>query len=166
MSDFYHCTEWIIEFKTNYLGLCLQDIWDQGKVKELSLVVQKGDQLVRSIELQGCLVKTVLEYCSKCVITESLWDLYRCPMKITCTQAGSGCFGISRVPYYYPSRFVYEFDTEVENMIINVSKTTGIEFGRVNPGTYTRADRIELLATTLYYMHYTSVETCNKKRKR
>ena len=143
---------WKIEFNKNANGEFIDDLWDQNQVD----VLAEEQEKFSDIEYHGVneAIVTIKYgcYCGK--IASELFDLYKCPMKITLEDSVNN---IVRCPDYYPSQFAY--DSEIENMItIVVEKNNKHKELKINKNNYTRKARLELLAKTMFDIHYKTFE--------
>jgi hypothetical protein len=150
---------WIIEFRKNADGKCINDIWNQNEVNEL---VEYQDQFGVYVQYDATEIKASISI-NGCYITDSqivsdLFNFYKCPMKITFDKDNSTDSRILDINpldvNYYPSQFEYEYDYEVEKMIAIVTGKELLELYSENNYNYSREERLVLLAKTMFDIHY------------
>lgn len=139
---------WNIKFSTNQNGECIKDLWDQNEVDNLA----EKQEHYHSVDLMYSEAKVSIKYGYSCEIMNDLYELYGCPMEITCIEEDSGNNDIDKDPFYYPSQFEWEYDSELEIMIKKVADKEKIKLD-YNKNNYTREARLELLAKTLFKIY-------------
>lgn len=147
---------WEIMFRPDYKGRNIYFLWDQERIDELfrKLSDQNGSY-VYTIEFDGECPRVYIIHGDHYQIPEILWQIYRCPMKITFKKNIQG-YNIDAIIYYHPSRFEYELDRPIETRIEKVSETIigNNDLFLYDKNTYSRENRIRLLADILYLLQY------------
>jgi len=138
---------WNIQFGENQKGELIEDIWDQDKVDDLA----EKQEHFHFVKFNYGEAEVSIKYGYSCEIANDLYELYGCPMKITCIEEDSGN-NIDKESFYYPSQFEWEYDSEVEIMIKAVEDREKIRLD-YNKNNYSRDARLELLAKTLFKIY-------------
>lgn len=152
-------SNWKVEFAPNGSGECIEDLWDDEEVDAMAERVsdEERDFYVECVNYSGGEAEVCIKYgyeCSIASIARALWELYGCPMKITyIDETGDGSEIDMVEPDYYPSQFEYEYDDELEKMIQRVAEKEDVNLN-YNKDCYSRESRYELLAKTMFKIHY------------
>lgn len=144
-------SNWTVEFRRNENGESIENLWDQEEVDKL---LQNEQYLITSYDGHGNEAVFTIKYGRECPGLDKLWELYKCPMRVTCTD-NDGHNEIYMKPGFCPSEFEWEFDPEVEKMIDTVCKTENITMC-YDTYSYTREDRYKVLAKAMFDIHYKS----------
>ena len=143
-------SDWIVEFRCNENGESIEDLWDQDEVDK----ALQGELASAFYSGNGNEAEFNVNNGDDCPGLAKLWELYKCPMRIHCINNG-GHNEISMDPYFYPSEFEWEFDSEIEEMIIILCEKENIKMS-YDEDSYTRENRYENLAKTIINTHYTN----------
>lgn len=135
---------WEVDFKPNNNGEIIYDLWDQELVEKL--IEEKCDNFV-DIDINKRII--FIKYGYYCEPLKVLYELYKCPIKCKCKKIENAEYNymVGDIEYY-PSRYEWDYDHELENMIKVVEEKEDINI------IGTKEEKYETLAKIMYNIHY------------
>jgi adenylate kinase family enzyme len=131
---------WEVDFKPNTNGEIIYDLWDQELVEKL--IEEKFSHFI-DIDINKGII--FIKYGYYCELLQVLYELYKFPIKCKKIENAEYNYMVGNIEYY-PSRYEWDYDDELENIIKVVEEKEDI--------IGTKEEKYEKLAKIMYNIHY------------